>query len=101
MKTLSLKEAALFLKMTPEGLRKKAIAGKIPGAKPGKCWVFIEDDLAEYLRSRYSKAAKVTQGVIESERRTIWHSTKEVIRGGSALVTKESAYNNLLGLPTK
>ena len=37
LKTLDLKEAAQLLKMTPEALRRKAAAGKIPGGKPGKC----------------------------------------------------------------
>src|SRR4029077_9838800 len=58
MKTLTLQEAAALLKMTSEGLRLKAIKGEIPGAKPGKRWVFSEDDLAEYLRSLYSSNAK-------------------------------------------
>lgn len=33
MRTLDLKEAAAFLKMTPEGLRRKVCIGEIPGAK--------------------------------------------------------------------
>jgi excisionase family DNA binding protein len=101
MKTLTLIEAADFLKMTPEGLRRKASKGDIPGAKPGKCWVFREDDLAEYLRSLYPSIAKALQGVIESSRRKKWRSTKEVTYGGSQLHTKDLAYKNLLGLPTK
>ncbi len=51
MKTLDLQEAAAFLRMNPETLRQKTKAGIIPGAKPGKCWVFLEDDLAEYIRT--------------------------------------------------
>ena len=54
MKTLALIEAAEFLKMHPEELRKKAKAGFIPGAKAGKRWVFIDEDLVAYLRSRYA-----------------------------------------------
>lgn len=100
MKTLTLEEAANLLKMTPEGLRIKAKKGEIPGAKPGKCWIFREDDLAEYIRSLYPSSAKALQGVIESNRRKTWHSTKEVVRGGSQLPAKELAYKNLLGLPT-
>ncbi len=56
-KTLGLKEAAAFLRMNPEALRQKAKAGVIPGAKPGKRWVFLEDDLAEYIRSAYGAMA--------------------------------------------
>lgn len=77
MKTLDLKEAAAFLKMTPEGLRIKVVNGHIPGAKPGRRWCFREDDLAQYLRSLYSSRAKTSWGVGEIDRRTTtWHSTK-------------------------
>jgi hypothetical protein len=53
MKTLNLSEAAAFLHMHPEELRTRAKRGVIPGAKIGRRWVFIEDDLAEYIRSLY------------------------------------------------
>jgi excisionase family DNA binding protein len=49
--TFLLKEAAAFLHMSPEVLRRKATTGEIPGAKPGKCWVFLKSDLVEYLHS--------------------------------------------------
>ena len=51
MKTLNLREAAAFLKMHPVTLQGKAKVGDIPGAKPGKSWVFIDEDLANYIRS--------------------------------------------------
>ncbi len=98
MKTLDLKEAAAFLKMTPEGLRRKVISGEVPGAKPGKCWCFREDDLADYLRSLYANVAKKSQGVIANDRRKIWHCTKEKIFGGLILTTVEKEYNEVLGL---
>jgi excisionase family DNA binding protein len=101
MKTLDLKEAAVFLKMTPEGLRRKVANGEIPGAKPGKRWCFREDDLAEYLRSLYSISAKTSWGVVETDRRTTWHSTKEEKSGGLSLATVEKEYNKALGLPIK
>ncbi len=46
-----------FLNMSPEVLRQKVKAGDVPGAKPGKCWVFLEDDLAEYIRTAYGAMA--------------------------------------------
>lgn len=101
MRTLDLKEAAAFLKMTPEGLRRKVANGEIPGAKPGKRWCFREDDLAEYLRSLYSSTAKASWGVVGTERRTTWHSTKEEIFGGSSLATVEKEYSKLLAPRTK
>jgi len=59
MKTLDLSEAAAFLKMHPEEVRRRAKLGLIPGAKAGRAWVFIDEDLAAWLRERYSKAVKV------------------------------------------
>ena len=52
-RTLALNEAAAFLRMHPEEVRTRAKRGLIPGAKPGRSWVFLESDLAEFLRSLY------------------------------------------------
>jgi excisionase family DNA binding protein len=101
MKTLTLQEAAALLKMTPEGLRIKANKGQVPGAKPGKRWVFREDDLAQYLESLYSSIAKESQGVIAISRRTTWRSTKEKTCGGLISTTMEKEYNSQLGLVQK
>jgi excisionase family DNA binding protein len=56
--TLDLGEAAKFLKMSRESLRRKAKSGDIPGAKPGKRWCFVKSDLTAYLRSHYSAKSK-------------------------------------------
>ena len=61
MKTLDLKEAAAFLHLHPHTLEAKARAGEVPGAKPGKCWVFLEVDLADWLRAQY-RAPKQEKG---------------------------------------
>ena len=61
MQTLSLIEAAQFLKMHPEEVRRRAKAGLIPGAKAGRAWVFIDADLAAYLRSLYSQPRQALQ----------------------------------------
>ena len=45
MPTLDLQEAARCLRIHPEELRQRAKKGAIPGAKVGRCWVFVEDDL--------------------------------------------------------
>ena len=100
IKTLDLKEAAVFLKMTPAGLRRKVACGDIPGAKPGKCWCFREDDLAEYLRSLYARAAKISWGV-QPVRRTVWHSTKEMAFGGFRSPKVDEEYRKLVERRTK
>ena len=81
MKTLGLTEAAEFLKMCTEEVRRRAKCGAIPGAKAGKRWVFLEDDLAQYLRSLYAaprQALRVTPGKEVNE----CHSSNAETRGG-------------------
>jgi len=48
LKTLDLTEASALLQMSREVLRRKAKTGDIPGAKPGRHWIFLESALAEY-----------------------------------------------------
>jgi excisionase family DNA binding protein len=100
MKTFNLEEAAEFLKMNPEGLRRLAATKKIPAGKPGKCWCFLEEDLVNYLRSLYDNPCKVSQGVSNNRREKIWHSVNEKISGGLDYLTVEKEYNDLLELQT-
>ncbi len=101
MKTLLLTEAANFLKMHPEEVRRRAKSGKLPGAKLGKCWVFILDDLVEHIRSQYSSPRQALRVVSEKEV-NICHSTSAVIRGGShSPHQQESVLDALLAQPTK
>ncbi len=62
MKTLDLEQAAQLLKLHPQTVLHRARAGEIPAAKPGKCWVFIEEDLIEWLRSHYNTSRDARQG---------------------------------------
>ena len=49
--TLGLLGAAAFLHMSPNTLRKRAAAGKVPAYKPGKSWVFLLDELVSHLKA--------------------------------------------------
>jgi len=81
MRTLSLQEAGEFLRMHPEEVRRRAKLGKLPGAKPGKSWVFLEDDLATYLRTLYSAERQALQ-VTQPKEKTC-HFSNAVTRIGS------------------
>ncbi|MHB1832331.1 MAG: helix-turn-helix domain-containing protein [Acidiferrobacteraceae bacterium] len=100
MNTLTLKEAAVFLKMHPQTLRRLALKAALPAARTGRRWVFIEEDLAQWLRSRYSAVRQVPAG---QEGITPWHSIKETTprSGGSASPSGDGKYAALLGLRTR
>lgn len=97
---IDLQQAANILHMTPEGVRRKAIAGEIPGSKPGKRWCFIEEDLVEYLRALYTNNAKAIQSA-HYEEKSLCHSVKEITFGGYDLPTEVIEYKKALGLPIK
>ena len=52
--TLDVAGAADYLKMSVDGVKRKARAGKISGTKVGRKWVFLKDDLAADIRRGYS-----------------------------------------------
>ena len=100
MKTLTLNEAAAFLKLHPEELRRRAKAGLVPGAKAGKCWVFLDVDLADYLRSLYA-APRQALRVTWRKEVTECHSANARERGGSiSPLQAASALDALLAQPT-
>src|ERR1700690_3273433 len=78
---LTVQQAAALLKIHSVTLLGKARAGVIPGAKIGKCWVFVEIDLLDYIRSQYPRRA--LQG--EHERNITCHSSNAKVQlgGGS------------------
>ena len=80
MRTLNLSEAAQFLKLHPEEVRRRAKAGIIPGAKLGKRWAFIEDDLADHIRSLYACTRQALQ--VGHEEKQLCRSVNVVRRGG-------------------
>jgi excisionase family DNA binding protein len=55
MKTLDLAEASALLKLHPQTILQKARSGELPAAKLGKCWVFIQQDLIDWIRSQYTR----------------------------------------------
>lgn len=50
MRTFDIHECAEFLKVDESTACKMAASGELPGAKIGRAWVFLEDELTEYLR---------------------------------------------------
>ena len=101
MRTLDLHEAAQFLRMSPAVLRLHARQGRVKAAKPGKRWVFLEDDLAAYLRQLYAHGRQAPLSGSRQEK-SRWGYTDAVMSGGSLSPPRTaSEYAALLGLPTK
>lgn len=57
MDTLDIDECAAFLKVDRSTALKLAGNGTILGAKIGRAWVFLKDDLVDYLRSEARRQA--------------------------------------------
>ena len=69
IRTLSLIEAANFLGIHKKTARRLAASHKMPTAKIGRSWRFLEIDLATYLRSHYSDNA--SRSVVLKRSKTI------------------------------
>lgn len=98
MKTLGVKDAALFLRIHPVTLIKMLNSGEVSGAKIGKEWVLLEVDLIEHIRAKYKSRA------LEGERKeTLCHFTnaKTPPSGGSKLLSVDRKYKEALGLQTE
>jgi hypothetical protein len=99
MQTLDLKKASTLLKLHPQTVLQRARSGEIPAAKLGKCWVFIEEDLVNWIRSRYNRPQ---QDVGQGGQKLCSLKDKTANTGGTALPHQTAQqYANLLKLPTK
>lgn len=101
MKTLGLAEAAAFLRIHPEELRRRAKLGEIPGAKVGRAWVFLQDDLAQFLRSLYSRPRQALQVTLGKEVDPCHFADAGRSGGSTCSPLRENEYADLLGLTQK
>ena len=101
--TLNLKQAAKFLNVSTEYLRRKAQAGEIKGAKIGKRWVFIKEDLIAYIRTQYVKNNHLnnsTDKLSNKRSNKKWSLEKETIPEFTTmkLIEMEKEYEKLFEL---
>ena len=100
MDTLDLKQAARLLRLHPEELRQRAKLGRIPGAKIGRRWVFVKEDLVQHIRSLYPAPRQAVQVTLRKEMQC--HFANAVESGGlTSTPPTGNEYAALLGLPTK
>ena len=69
---LSVAEAAAFLKVHANTVRAWVRSGRIPGAKIGREWRFIEADLVTATREHYPASARMQPSALQEE--ALWHS---------------------------
>ncbi|WP_088916119.1 helix-turn-helix domain-containing protein [Granulosicoccus antarcticus] len=101
MITLDIAQAAELLKMSTGALSQKARSGIVKAAKPGRRWVFLEEDLIEYIRSLYRVQQHVPLVGCDL-RNTQCQSTKGAPTGGStSRLRRGKEYDALLGLKTR
>ncbi|MEO8001005.1 MAG: helix-turn-helix domain-containing protein [Arenimonas sp.] len=101
MRTLDLFEAATFLHMSPAVLRLHARQGRLKAAKPGKRWVFLEEDLAHYLDRLYASQRQAPLSGSNVEESTWGYTNAEMSGGSPSSHRTVSEYANLLGLATR
>ena len=65
MKTFDINEAADFLKIDRSTALDLAHVGTLPGAKVGRAWVFMEDELVAYLRDVTRKQTQARRAQLE------------------------------------
>ncbi|OYY90780.1 MAG: hypothetical protein B7Y45_06230 [Sphingomonas sp. 28-66-16] len=96
---LSVDDAAAFLKVHPNTVRSWVRDGRIPGAKIGRGWRFVEADLVAVTRQGYSVPARMQPSAFQEE--AIWHSgnVQESITSSSQRQTERSL-DALLERPT-
>lgn len=101
MRSLGLHEAASFLHMHPEEVRRRARLGLLPGAKPGKRWVFLEQDLADYVRGLYARSRQALQVTLRKEVEACHFA--DVVQSGGSMSSPPpgNEYAELLGLTKK
>jgi excisionase family DNA binding protein len=66
MKTYDIHEAADFLKIDRSTALELANLGTLPGAKVGRAWVFMEDELVAYLRDMTRKQTQARRAYAEA-----------------------------------
>lgn len=98
MGAMTLAEAADWLGLHMETVRDMAAAGELPAARLGRdrrgTWRFLEEDLAEWLRSKYVRKESQTPSVEGA-----CQSTSGAASGGSGSPPRpESGYASLLDL---
>jgi excisionase family DNA binding protein len=64
--SLGLEEAARLLRLAPSTLRKRAAAGSVPGYKPGRQWVFLPEEIAQYVKASRPQCRSIAAATLRA-----------------------------------
>lgn len=99
METYSIEEAMAFLHCGRNAIMKHVNLGNLPACKIGLRWIFLKDDLVNFIH--YMQNERANQRCKCSKEENSWHSTSEETPGGLLSQRQtESALDNLLALMT-
>lgn len=82
MRTLDIEECAALLKVDRTTALHLAQNGEIPGAKIGRAWVFIEEDILNYLRSKISAQVNERRAMLEENLKPKVKSVVREVKNG-------------------
>jgi excisionase family DNA binding protein len=77
LKTYDIVEAAAFLKVDRSTALDLVGSGEHPGAKIGRAWVFLEDELVDYLRAKTREQTRERRQQREVDRQLSAASARE------------------------
>lgn len=64
--TMEISDVAIFLKAEPETVAQLARNGALPGAKVGKKWIFLKEDVLSFLKQRITEETLIRRQAFES-----------------------------------
>ena len=94
---LTAQQAANILGLKKSTVLRWACEGKLPAAKVGHKWLFVESDILTWLLNKYIKPMVVDTTKKENSK---WHLQNAGKLGTSVLASMEDEYKKALGLPT-
>ena len=73
---MTVEQAALYLQLTPDTVRKGARTGKIPAARVCGRWRFIQDELDAWLKAGGSREEPEVDAWLVAEADKVYHGKR-------------------------
>ena len=70
--TMDLQTAATYLRAKAETISQLARKGELPGAQIGKGWIFLREDVLDFLRKRIASETEARRAARDSESNTAY-----------------------------